>query len=173
VIGDPGLLINEVCPVPNRRPDIECGFIVHSVDKPFFREKWPSAIILQNTDLPAVLAADILRCKRVVSSSLHGVIFSHSLGVPCAPVSFGDRLSGGDFKFIDYLQSLGVYELPARVDMSDGRPFELADWIGLVDKFPVPSANELRERLVRSFPFSPAKQPESSPPVRLSPLAEL
>ncbi len=51
---------------------------------------------------------EIVSCKRIVSSSLHGIIASHAYGVPAARIKFSDRLVGDGFKFRDYWESVGV-----------------------------------------------------------------
>ena len=51
---------------------------------------------------------EIAACRRVVSSSLHGLVVAHSLGVPAAFV----RAEGiDDFKFRDYFSAFDM-ELP-------------------------------------------------------------
>lgn len=50
---------------------------------------------------------DIVRCRRIVSSSLHGIIASHAYGVPAAWIKFSDRPKGDGFKFRDYWATAG------------------------------------------------------------------
>ncbi|WBQ19334.1 glycosyltransferase family 2 protein [Sphingobium yanoikuyae] len=50
---------------------------------------------------------DIVRCRRIVSSSLHGIIASHAYGVPAAWIKFSDRPKGDGFKFHDYWATAG------------------------------------------------------------------
>lgn len=54
------------------------------------------------TDDIESLVDDIISCDIIVSSSLHGIIFSHSYGVPAYHVEFKDFYSNGNFKFADY-----------------------------------------------------------------------
>ena len=49
----------------------------------------------------------IMLCSRIISSSLHGLIMADSYGVPNAWVRFTDKIQGGEFKYMDYLQSVG------------------------------------------------------------------
>lgn len=51
---------------------------------------------------PSEVAHEIASCDAVLSSSLHGLIFSDALGVPNAHVRLGGRLKGGLYKFHDY-----------------------------------------------------------------------
>ena len=49
--------------------------------------------------------SDLLSCRLVVSSSLHGLIVADAYGIPNVWVSLSNRLVGGDFKFRDYLST--------------------------------------------------------------------
>src|SRR5699024_3940838 len=51
---------------------------------------------------PEEVAKEISSCDAVISSSLHGLIFSDALGVPNAHIRLGDKLKGGLYKFHDY-----------------------------------------------------------------------
>jgi polysaccharide pyruvyl transferase WcaK-like protein len=57
---------------------------------------------------PQAVIEDIARCEYVASSSLHGVIIAHALGVPAVWLRMSDQLKGGDFKFRDYASALGM-----------------------------------------------------------------
>lgn len=50
---------------------------------------------------------DVNRCKRIASSSLHGLIAADAYGVRSIWVQFSHRVFGGGFKFRDYFQSVG------------------------------------------------------------------
>lgn len=41
----------------------------------------------------------------ILSSSLHGIIFSHAYGIPAYHIEFHDLLDNGNFKFNDYYSS--------------------------------------------------------------------
>ncbi|QDU53962.1 polysaccharide pyruvyl transferase family protein [Aeoliella mucimassa] len=113
---DPGLMIRELAPATKPvRPRGQI-FIPH------YRERFN---YLLNTQLmrkrvsvvsidatPEAIAHRIRRAELVYTSSLHGVVFAHSLGVPCVFV----RPQTGEpmFKYQDYYASIGVpYPTPA------------------------------------------------------------
>ena len=50
----------------------------------------------------------ISKCEFVVSSSLHGLVFSDALGIPNLHLKVTDKLGGDGFKFNDYYSSFGV-----------------------------------------------------------------
>lgn len=109
VYGDPALL----CPYfyqSRSRKKYELGIIPHYVDK----ERVPSVIC----DDPDVLLIDIqggiekvvdqiCSCKRIASSSLHGVIAADAYHIPSIWIKFSDRVIGDGFKFFDYFSSVG------------------------------------------------------------------
>jgi pyruvyltransferase len=49
---------------------------------------------------------ELVQCEFVLSSTLHGIIFSDSYGIPNAHVSLSNRVQGGEHKFKDYFQSV-------------------------------------------------------------------
>lgn len=49
---------------------------------------------------------EILSCKKIVSSSLHGLIVAHAYGIPAIWQKFSDNIFGDDIKYIDYLESV-------------------------------------------------------------------
>src|SRR5690606_4116550 len=93
------------------------GVIPHFVDYGYVREIFQGTkgvkIINIKQDYKEV-AAEILQCDAVASSSLHGLIFSDSLNVPNCWVQFSDKLVGGEFKFEDYYSVCDRGKLPFR-----------------------------------------------------------
>ncbi|WP_114853527.1 polysaccharide pyruvyl transferase family protein [Brachybacterium sp. YJGR34] len=79
---------------------------------------------------PQEVAREIAACDAVISSSLHGLIFSDALGVPNAHIRLGDQLKGGLYKFHDYYSAFSVadryrqYEEPAGGASSAGEVVE-------------------------------------------------
>ena len=115
-LGDPGLLANELV---STRQTIELGVVPHwSVNELFDREVAKAR--RYRYALPTLISArqDVLEvirqigsCKKIVSSSLHGIIVADSFGIPRRTETFARMTSpheGGTFKFNDYALSIGL-----------------------------------------------------------------
>jgi len=108
VYGDPAMLLPQVFP-RTVEPDQELGVFAHYYDLGYCGARYPF-VINPLTDPHDVLRA-LWRCKRVVSSSLHGIIAAHAYGIPAAWVRFG-QLAGDDIKFHDHALSVGLPQMP-------------------------------------------------------------
>ena len=110
VIGDPGLLLSEIEPLPYCRDPKPLGFVVHDVDRAAFAEKYPNHVddIVDNYAPRAEFVRQLSQYRAIASTSLHGCVFSHSYGIPVAPFVLTDKVFGGDFKFEDYYSSYGL-----------------------------------------------------------------
>lgn len=108
-LGDPAILANElVSPLKEHR----LGLVPHWSDtdlehRPEFAPFSP-LVIRPDGDPLAVLAA-IGSCRKIVSSSLHGIIVADAFGIP-RRVEMTPRFAqeGGDFKFRDHNAGVGV-----------------------------------------------------------------
>jgi Polysaccharide pyruvyl transferase len=111
-LGDPGLLASELVNPQSR--DIDLGLIPHwsdttlANDMRFYSEKWTTQVIHPGND-PLSVIETIGRCKKIVSSSLHGIILADSFGIPrrFKYTPHFDK-EGGKFKFEDYSASIGA-----------------------------------------------------------------
>lgn len=159
VYGDPVWLLPRFYnPVIEKR--WELGVIVHLadlVDRGFeatvkdilvryaIPEEFKDKVRLIHTVTPVSVDAlrqridDILSCKRIVSTSLHGMVFAESYGIPClyfsprgkragpATLAIGDD-TDLDFRIIDLYAGVGVAELPVYIQPRR-RP---TDWAALM-----------------------------------------
>lgn len=108
VLCDPGLLLSKLyTPVKPMAKTHKVGIIPHYVDESKVRKLYGEKyhIISMRTNDIEKLVDDILSCEVILSSSLHGIIFSHSYGVPAYHVQFTDFFKNGNFKFADYYSS--------------------------------------------------------------------
>ncbi|MEP5837370.1 MAG: polysaccharide pyruvyl transferase family protein, partial [Marinobacter sp.] len=110
-LGDPGSMIREIAllnddrSLTNSGKKYKLGIIPHFVDYPYVQRSFyndPSVLVIDIKNRYDLVAKKIKGCEAIVSSSLHGLIFSDAIGVPNSWVSISDRIVGGDFKFNDY-----------------------------------------------------------------------
>jgi pyruvyltransferase len=113
-LGDPGLLANELVKPEDKRYDL--GIVSHWTDKslefnPTFTKYNPH--IIRVGDDPLEVIREIGRCKKIVSSSLHGIILADAFGIP-RRIEIAPRMTshphqeGGLFKWHDYSESIGM-----------------------------------------------------------------
>jgi pyruvyltransferase len=112
-IGDPGLLADEMIPLPERKFDL--GLVPHWSDRQlqFNRTFLPyKPLIIDTRQEPLEVIKQIGSCRKIVSSSLHGLILADAFDIPrrfeTTDLFDLDTL----FKFEDYNASIG---LPLRV----------------------------------------------------------
>jgi len=105
VYGDPAILLPLIY---NPKIDIkyEVGFVPHYVDKKFVTIKEGEKIIDIEADWKTVIE-DILSCKKIVSSSLHGIICAEAYGIPAVWATYSDWIIGGEMKYQDYFLGSG------------------------------------------------------------------
>jgi len=115
VYGDPALLLPLAF-----KPEVpklhDLGIVPHYVDArdSIFGHRWGDAVIHPLRADPLDVVREIIACRAIVSSSLHGIIVAHAYRIPAAWVRFGDRLDGDDVKFRDYAESMGIELVPYR-----------------------------------------------------------
>lgn len=107
--GDIGLLANELVSVQKH---YQLGIVPHWSDTELVKRedllRWKPHII-DPTAQPLHVIREIGRCRKIVSSSLHGIIVADAFGIP-RRVEVAPRLAqweGGLFKFDDYNASVG------------------------------------------------------------------
>ncbi len=109
-LGDPGLLANELVSLPEKKYNL--GIVPHWSDgnlehRPEFA-KYKPLIIYPSGD-PLTVIKQIGSCRKIIASSLHGVIVADAFGIP-RRVEMAERFAreGSDFKFRDHNAAVGV-----------------------------------------------------------------
>jgi pyruvyltransferase len=108
-VGDPGVFIPDLFP-PSERT-IPLGVIPHYVDanEAFVeRARDFGAEILDVLSPIEDYLGKLSACQRIISSSLHGLVFAHAYGIPAAWVKLSPNVIGDGFKFLDYYSSIGL-----------------------------------------------------------------
>ncbi len=111
VYGDPAILLPDYYQ-PTIEKKFEYGFIPHYVDQDSVSQWYGNdtdVTVLNLIHDDVFYTTDcILECKKVISSSLHGVIVAQTYGIPAIWVQFSDKLSGDNVKYDDYFLSVGM-----------------------------------------------------------------
>ena len=108
--GDPGILASKIYP-RTESSDTGIGIIPHYID---MDSLWVKSCRNKGLTIIDVLSpldeflANLQRCEIILSSSLHGLIFAHSYGIPAVWIEISDLVLGNGFKFFDYHLSIGV-----------------------------------------------------------------
>ena len=120
VLADPGLLASYIFP---KRKNIKykVGIIPHMIDKKStalenIRLKNYSYTFIDINQKVEKVLEDINECECILSSSLHGLVFSDSYGIPGRQIILSDNVIGGVYKFRDYYSCYNM-ELPRPIDL--------------------------------------------------------
>jgi len=105
IYGDPALLLPLLQPPPETKTH-DIGVVPHYVDYKYVKGRYDNVIDVLNKD-PLEVARQIASCRKIVSSSLHGIIAAHAYGIPAAWVEFSDLLAGDGIKFAVHFASVG------------------------------------------------------------------
>ena len=152
LLADAGLLSN-LFVEGNPEKEYEVGIIPHfsQKDEPRFQalqESFSSACIIDIQQEPGAVINQIARCRYILSSSLHGLIFADGLGIPNLHILGELTLKGGNFKFEDYYSSFGVTDEPWILE--EGFP-TVADIEGRY-KIDFKAVKEKQAQLIACFP---------------------
>ena len=149
-LADPGLLADELVPLRDKRYDL--GIVPHWTDTtlehdPRFTRYNPK--IIRVADNPLEVIQEIGYCKKIVSSSLHGIILADAFGIP-RRIEISPRVlsrpdqEGGLFKWLDYSASLGIkFEIGKTIEADHNRvvekEYELFDVLAEIKRIFVPN----------------------------------
>ncbi|WP_345742925.1 polysaccharide pyruvyl transferase family protein [Algibacter mikhailovii] len=109
--GDPALLLPRYFnPIVKKK--YKLGIVPHYVDFELvnnFYKKDNSVLVidLMTTNIEET-TREFLKCEKIISSSLHGVIVSHAYQIPAVWQKFSNKVFGDDIKYQDYFESVGI-----------------------------------------------------------------
>jgi hypothetical protein len=159
-IGDPVLLFGALFPrhsLTSEPPKHRVCLVLHYIDDKFDK-MFPTDMHRLNIKAPVIdFITSMVACRRVVSSTLHGVITAHAYGIPCLPIRLAEAVFGHSFKFDDHFRSGGHY-LPIPVlDLEKKTIPSLLELIEATEEnFPQVLPEPLQTRQLYSFPLSDA-----------------
>lgn len=111
-IGDPALLIPLIYK-PRSEKKYALGIIPHFLHYEETSKNLNSdgILIINILDDIEKVIEDVYSCKKIISSSLHGIIIGHAYGIPSLWFSLSSKgIGGDDIKFADYFSSVGIRE---------------------------------------------------------------
>lgn len=109
IYGDPALLLPRYYN-PKVKKECKIGIIPHYNDyqkvKKWFNDDTSVLLIDLMTNDIEETTRQILKCERIVSSSLHGIIVAHAYNIPAVWQKFSNNVFGDDIKYQDYFESV-------------------------------------------------------------------
>ena len=110
IFGDPGLLSIFLFNLSNIKKIYNLCIIPHYIDQ---KNKILKKLNIKNSIILDIknekkFMYELAKCKRVISSSLHGLILSDSLIIPNIRIILSNKINGGNFKFNDYYSSYNL-----------------------------------------------------------------
>ncbi|WP_452220366.1 polysaccharide pyruvyl transferase family protein [Lacinutrix salivirga] len=158
VFGDPAILLPRYFN-PKTISKYEFGIIPHYIDFENVNSIYSTSseikvINLLNNNVEEVVK-EILECKKIISSSLHGIIVSHTYNIPCIWVEFSNNLSGDGIKFIDYFKSVGLNTYKGKYLREKLNSKEINELFYDFPYLPAPDViNKLGKKLLLNCPFN-------------------
>lgn len=156
-IGDPGLLASMLIDTSKIQKKYDLGIIPHYVDQknPLLNKiNVKNSIILDITEAPEILLPKIAECKNIISSAMHGLIVSDSLGIPNIRMILSDKIFGGDYKFNDYYSVFGIKK-HNRINLNY-QTFSESDLNELQKKYTITQeqVHKIQKNLINQFPYT-------------------
>jgi hypothetical protein len=115
IFGDPALLLPRFFNGDTFPKDIKITILPHFTEYENVSELYRNSIVyvadMGCGDLEKILEM-VCRSERTVSSSLHGLVFSHAYGIPTRRIFFSNYVYGDGTKYEDYYASLNILALP-------------------------------------------------------------
>lgn len=152
IYGDPALLLPLIY-FPEVDKTHKVGVIPHYTDlNSDWIKKVSTDIDVLIIDLEVglnfeIIIDQLLSCKSIITSSLHGLIIAYAYGIPVCHIKLSDNLVGGNFKFHDFLLSVGkkpVNPIDVSNDVTIKQLLEFMDTDKMIFDF---------EELITSCPF--------------------
>ena len=118
IYGDPALLL-PLYYMPRVPITHEYGVVVRWSERAWAKAEYGPGVKLidfARADIEGVID-DLLSCRKIITSSLHGLIVADAYGIPNAWLA-SDSPRGGEYKFLDYFASVQKFRVPHAFDPS-------------------------------------------------------
>lgn len=104
--GDPGLILPKVYN-PQIVKKHEIGFVPSCIDYHIAKEKFKEYKVIDVMAPVEKVINEILECKTIFASALHGLITAVAYNIPAYWCKFSDNIVGDGTKYHDFLLSIG------------------------------------------------------------------
>ncbi len=154
VTADPGLLAPLLLKeMPEKKYTL--GIIPHVAEREMqeykeINSRVNGSVIIDLTEKPEKVLKQIASCEAVISTSLHGLIFADSFGIPSRWCEMTDKILGKGFKYRDYYSAFGVTEKP--FDLRNGAYPSSGEIINNY-KINYEAVKEKQRQLIKCFPY--------------------
>lgn len=141
VYGDPAVLMPLIYGGKREKIKTDVSIIKHITNDTSREEKGYPYIRMNTTDYRKVID-QIVNSKKIISSSLHGIILAEAYGIPAVFLNSG--MDNEKMKFFDWYLSTGRTEIKVANSLDEAlhmKPMSL------------PNLNGMRMKLIRSFPY--------------------
>lgn len=153
-LGDPGLLCSKIYSNEDIEKEYDWGIIPHYIDKNnenLKKLQLPNSIILDICEQPEVFLSKLVKCKKVISSAMHGLIAADSYCIPNIRMILSDKIVGGDFKYNDYYSAFNI----AKHNKIDLRTVKMPIKDLKFDyKITSEQVKQIQDNLIKSFPYA-------------------
>ncbi|MBT8394720.1 MAG: polysaccharide pyruvyl transferase family protein [Bacteroidia bacterium] len=157
VYGDPAILLPSIY-FPKITKEYKFGIVPHYNDfklvKELFKELNNILVIDLMTNNVESTTNQFLKCEKIISSSLHGLIVPHAYNIPAVWQPFSNELFGDNIKFLDYFESVGLQPYEPKSMLPPNSESELLNLMSSKPLLPEQDKlNELRTGLMKVCPF--------------------
>lgn len=155
VTADPGLLAPLLLDeIPKKK--YKLGIIPHVAEREMeeykeMQSKTEGSVMIDLTKKPYEVLKQIAACETILSTSLHGLIFADSFGIPSCWCEMTDKILGKGYKYRDYYSAFGVAAAKP-FDLRNGN-FPTPDEIKSNYKISYDMVKEKQRALIKCFPY--------------------
>ena len=160
-IGDPAILLPLIYK-PRTKKRYETGIIPHYIHYQEIKKQIGQLnnqlLLINLQDDTEKIIDQIYSCKKIITSSLHGLITAHSYQIPALWVRLSEQpLAGDNVKFSDYFSSVEIKTYPPfTIHLKDKISEEIINNLFLVNKKlfePQINLSRLQKNLLKAAPF--------------------
>lgn len=151
IYGDPAIIMPLIYDedISEKHYDISIILHYHANNEDFTCEKY-NYIDIGTTDYKKVIR-EMKLSRKIISSSLHGIILAETYGIQAVFLNTGDYVDKALMKYYDWYYSTG--RMCVKIAKSLEEAIEM-------EPMPLPDLTELREKLMTAFPYDLWEQPQ-------------